>query len=104
MRFDILTIFPKMFDSYCDESMVKRAKAKNILDINIHDIRALSTKRHGKVDAIPYGGGPGMVMTPQPLYDAIMHAKKLNKGPVIYMSPRGKLLTHKKAQKLAKQK
>lgn len=104
MRFDILTIFPKMFDSYCDESMVKRAKAKNILDINIHDIRAFSTERHGKVDAIPYGGGPGMVMTPQPLYDAIMHAKKLNKGPVIYMSPRGKLLTHKKAQKLAKQK
>lgn len=101
MRFDILTIFPGMFSSYCDESMVKRAKAKNILDIEIHDIRKFSTERHGKVDAIPYGGGPGMVMTPQPLYDAIMHAKTLNSGPVIYMSPRGKLLTHKKAQKLA---
>lgn len=102
MRFDILTIFPGMFDSYCNESMVKRAKAKGIIDIEIHDIRKFSTERHGKVDAIPYGGGPGMVMTPQPLYDAIMHAKTLNPGPVIYMSPRGKLLTHKKAQKLAK--
>lgn len=103
MRFDILTIFPGMFSSYCDESMVKRAKAKNILDIEIHDIRKFSTERHGKVDAIPYGGGPGMVMTPQPLYDAIMHAKTLNKGRVIYLSPRGKLLTHKKAQRLAKE-
>ncbi len=102
MRFDILTIFPGMFDSYCNESMVKRAKAKGIIEIAIHDIRKFSAERHGKVDAIPYGGGPGMVMTPQPLYDAIMHAKTLNKGPVIYMSPRGNLLTHKKAQKLAK--
>lgn len=102
MRFDILTIFPGMFSSYCDESMVKRAKAKGILEVHIHDIRKFSTERHGKVDAIPYGGGPGMVMTPQPLYDAIMHVKALNSGPVIYMSPRGKLLTHKKAQKLAK--
>ncbi len=104
MRFDILTIFPGMFDSYCNESMVKRARAKKIIEIHIHDIRKFSTERHGKVDAIPYGGGPGMVMTPQPLYDAIMHAKKLNKGPVIYLSPRGKLLTHKKAQKLAQNK
>ncbi len=102
MRFDILTIFPGMFDSYCNESMVKRARAKKIIDIHIHDIRKFSKDRNSKVDAIPYGGGPGMVMTPQPLYDAIMHAKKLNKGPVIYLSPRGKLLTHKKAQKLAK--
>ena len=102
MRFDILSIFPAIFDSYLNESMFKRAKAKNLLDIEVHDIRKFSKDRHQKVDAIPYGGGPGMVMTPQPLYDAIMHAKKLNKGPVIYLSPRGKMLTHKKAQSLAK--
>lgn len=101
MKFDILTIFPSIFDSYLNESMFKRAKAKNILDIEIHDIRKFSQDRHQKVDAIPYGGGPGMVMTPQPLYDAIMHAKKCNKGPVIYLSPKGKTLTHKKAQQLA---
>jgi tRNA (guanine37-N1)-methyltransferase len=101
MRFDILTIFPEIFDSYLNESMFKRAKAKNILDIRIHDIRKFSKDRHKKVDAIPYGGGPGMVMTPQPLYDAIRHVQKQNKGPVMYLSPKGKTLTHKKAQLLA---
>lgn len=102
MRFDILSIFPDIFDSYLNESLIKRAKAKKILDIHIHDIRSFSKDRHKKVDAIPYGGGPGMVMTPQPLYDAIMEAKKHNKGPVIYLSPKGKTLTHAKAQSLAK--
>ena len=104
MRFDILSIFPDIFDSYLNESLIKRAKAQKILKIEIHDIRKFSKDRHHKVDAIPYGGGPGMLMTPQPLYDAIMHAKKKNKGPVIYLSPRGKTLTNKKAQALAKKK
>lgn len=92
-----------MFDSYLGESMIKRAISRNILEIKIHDIRKFSKDRHKKVDNIPYGGGPGMIMTPQPLYDAIQHAKKQNpKAQIIYLSPAGKLLTHKKAQKLAK--
>lgn len=103
MRFDILTIFPHMLDSYLGESMIKRAVSRNLLKIKIHDIRSFSKDKHKKVDNIPYGGGPGMVMTPQPLYDAIQHVKKQNpKAPIIYLSPAGKLLTHKKAQKLAK--
>src|SRR3989339_893681 len=83
MRFDILTIFPKAFESYFNESMIKRAKAKKIIDIYVHDIRTFSKDKHKKVDHIPYGGGPGMVMTPQPIYDAIKYVKKFNKGPVL---------------------
>lgn len=103
MRFDILTIFPGMFDSYLNESMIKRARAKGLLEIHTHDIRSFSKERHKKVDAIPYGGGAGMVMTPQPLYDAIQYIKKQNpKAPIIYLTPAGKIFTHKIAQRLAK--
>lgn len=102
MRFDILTIFPAIFDSYFNESIIKRAVASKKIEIHIHDIRKFSKDKHKKVDDIPYGGGPGMVMTPQPIYDCIKHVKKSNKGPVIYMSPRGKTLTQNYARTLLK--
>lgn len=102
MRFDILTIFPKAFDSYLDESIIKRAIKKKLIKIYIHDIRRFSKDKHKKVDDIPYGGGAGMVMTPQPLYDAITSVKKKNKGPVIYLTPQGKTFTQIKAEQLAK--
>lgn len=102
MRFDILTIFPSIFDSYFNESIIKRAIASKKIKIHIHDIRKFSKDKHKKVDDIPYGGGPGMVMTPQPIYDCIKHVKKSNKGPVIYMSPRGKTLTQNYARTLLK--
>jgi tRNA (guanine37-N1)-methyltransferase len=100
MRFDLLTIFPEIFDSYLKESIIKRAIADKKVRIFIHDIRKFSKDRHHKVDAPPYGGGPGMVMAPQPIYDCIKHVKKLNKGPVVFMSPAGKIFTQKKAQRL----
>lgn len=102
MRFDILTIFPHTFDSYLNESIIKRAKAKKLIKIFIHDIRKFSKERHKKVDDIPYGGGAGMVMTPQPLHDAITSIKKKNKGLVIFLTPAGKTFTQIKAEKLAK--
>ena len=101
MRFDILTIFPQIFSSYFQESIIKRALENKKIEIFIHDIRQFSKDKHKKVDAPPYGGGPGMVMMPQPLYDCIEHVKKANKGPVLYMSPRGKVLTQKRVLKLA---
>ena len=64
MRFDILTIFPQMFDSYLNESILKRAQQKKIIEIHIHDIRPFSQDKHKKVDDLPFGGGAGMVMTP----------------------------------------
>lgn len=102
MRFDILTIFPEIFNSYFEESIIKRAIKNKLIEIHIHDIRKFSKDKHKKVDDIPFGGGAGMVMTPQPLYDAIKHVKKLNKGPVIFMSPRGKTFVQKKAEDLSK--
>jgi len=102
MRFDLLTIFPEIFSSYLKESIIKRAVEDGKLKIVVHDIRKFSKDRHHKVDAPPYGGGPGMVMTPQPVYDCIKHVKKYNKGPVIYLSPGGTMLTRVKAEKLYK--
>lgn len=102
MRFDLLTIFPQIFESYLKESIIKRALGSRKIQILVHDIRKFSKDRHHKVDAPPYGGGPGMVMTPQPLYDCIMEVKKSNKGPVIYLSPKGKILTQNYAEKIVR--
>ncbi len=99
MRFDLLTIFPEIFNSYLKESIVKRGLESGKIEIYIHDIRKFSKDKHRKVDAPPYGGGPGMVMMPQPLYDCIKSVKKMNKGPVIYLSPKGKTFTQNFAEK-----
>jgi tRNA (guanine37-N1)-methyltransferase len=101
MRFDILTIFPQIFDSYIKESIIKRALESKKIEIHIHDIRKFSKDKHKKVDALPYGGGPGMVMTPQPIFDCITAVKKKNKGPVIYLSPKGKIFTQAAAKNFA---
>jgi tRNA (guanine37-N1)-methyltransferase len=102
MKIDILTIFPKMFESYFDEGMIRKAREQKLLEINIYDIRTFTKDKWGKVDDTPFGGGAGMLMTPQPIYDAIQHLKKNNQGPVIYMSPKGKNLTHSKSRNLSK--
>ena len=102
MVFDILTIFPNLCEGYLQDSVISREIKKKVIKVRLHDIRKFSKERHKKVDDTPYGGGPGMVMTPQPIFDCVRAVKKKNKGPVIYMSPKGKLLTHKMAQRLAK--
>lgn len=102
MRFDIITIFPEIFDSYFNESIIKRARQKNLVEIFIHDLRKFSKDKHKKVDDIPFGGGAGMVMTPQPLYDAIMAIKKKNRGPVVYLTPQGKKLSQIYCEQLSK--
>lgn len=104
MRFDILTIFPQIFNSYLKESIIKRAIQKKLIKIAIHDIRKFSKDKHQKVDDIPYGGGAGMVMTPQPLYDAITYVKTLNKGPVVFLTPHGPTFTQVKAETLSRKK
>ncbi len=101
-RFDLLTIFPEIFHSYLNESIIKRALEKNLIEIVVHDIRTYSKDRHHKVDGSPYGGGPGMVMMAQPIYDCIQAVRKLNSGPVIYLSPRGKMFNQRYAEKLVK--
>lgn len=103
MRVDILTLFPEMFQIF-DYSIIGRAVDKGIVDINAHNIRSYSLNKHKKVDDYPYGGGAGMVMTPQPIVDSIRAVQDLNKGPVIFLGPRGEKFTQDIAKKLSKEK
>ena len=101
MKIDILTLFPEMFKAL-DESLLGRAQKNGILKISVKDIRSFSKDKHKKADDKPFGGGAGMVMKPEPVYDAI---KSCGKAPyVIYMSPQGKTLNNDIVRKIAKRK
>lgn len=89
MRFDILTIFPYIFDSYFQESILRIAQEKQKIEIHIHDIRAYTKNKHKKTDDLPYGGGPGMVMMVQPIYDCLKAIPRLEKSRVIMFDPGG---------------
>ncbi|HBI33759.1 MAG TPA: tRNA (guanosine(37)-N1)-methyltransferase TrmD [Candidatus Moranbacteria bacterium] len=102
MRFDIITIFPKIFDSYFGESIVKRAKEKGIVEINVHNLRDYSTNKHHNVDDTPYGGGAGMVMQVEPIYRAVADIQKANlKTRTILFSAKGKRYKQKDAKRLS---
>ena len=102
MKFDVLTLFPEMFEPL-NSSIIGRAKEKNLIEINLINIRDFSKDKHKKVDDTPYGGGAGMVMMPDVVYDAYKSVEDKN-AKVIYMSPQGKKLTQKKVEELAKNK
>ena len=103
MRIDILTLFPEMCSSVYSQSIIGRALNKNILEIYSHNIRDYSTDKHKNVDDTPYGGGMGMLMKAQPIYDCFNDVKsKCKTTPhVIYLSPQGQILTQKKAIELS---
>lgn len=105
MRFDVLTLFPEMFDSI-KTSIIGRAVNNQILELNLINFRDYSTDRLKHVDDTPYGGGAGMVIKPQPIYDAYQSiVKDLDYKPkVIYMSPRGKIFNQEMARELSKEK
>lgn len=105
MRFDIITIFPHIFDSYLHESMIKRGQTKGLVDIRIHDLRKFTHDRHKKVDDRPYGGGPGMVLKLEPLVRAVSSLKlkiKNKKLKIILFSANGKQFNAKTAAEWAK--
>ncbi|NBI06847.1 tRNA (guanosine(37)-N1)-methyltransferase TrmD [Senegalia massiliensis] len=102
MKIDVLTLFPSMFTSVLDESIIGRAKDNDIVDINYIDIRSFSNNKHKKVDDYPYGGGPGMVMKPEPIYRAIQSVKEDN-SRVIYLSPKGKVFNQGLANDFSKE-
>jgi len=104
MRIDVISIFPKMFDPILKESIIKRAIIKKKVTIKVHDLRQYTNDKHKKVDDRPFGGGPGMLMTPQPLFDAVKKVRGRRKSKVIFMCPSGKSLTQKKAKQLSKEK
>ena len=101
MKFDVLTLFPEMFKPL-DESIIGKAKEKELIEINLINIRDFSKDKHKKVDDTPYGGGAGMVMMPDVVFDAYKSIQDKN-AKVIYMSPQGQKLTQKKVEELAKQ-
>lgn len=106
MRFDIITIFPKILDSYFNESLFKRAKKNKLFEIHPHDLRSFTSDKHRKVDDSPYGGGPGMVMKFEPIQKAVhaikRRATRKEKSRVILFSTRGKKFDEKAAQRLSK--
>ena len=101
MKFDVLTLFPEMFNCL-NESIIGRAVEKEQININLVNIRDFSTNKHKKVDDTPYGGGAGMVMMPDVVYSAY-NSVKTDNAKVIYMSPQGKTLNQIKVEQLAKE-
>ncbi len=101
MKFDILTLFPEMFKPL-EDSIIGRAKENKIIDINLVNIRDFSTDKHKHVDDTPYGGGAGMVMKPDVVYDAYKSVASKN-AKVVYLTPQGKTLNQKKVEELAKE-
>lgn len=103
MKIDILTLFPEMFQNFKTESIIKRAIEKGLVEINIIDFRKYSKDPHQKVDDTPYGGGSGMVLMCQPIYDCIESIKTEN-SKVIMLTPDGTLYKQKIAYDLAQEK
>jgi len=105
MNYNIITIFPSMFDSYFNESIIKRAQDKGIINIKTHALRDFTTDKHKTVDDTPYSGGAGMVMMIEPLYKAIDHATRntqhVTKSKIILLSAKGRRWTQQVAQEFA---
>ena len=103
MRIDIMTLFPQMCEAVMSESIIGRARNAGKVEINFHQIRDFAINRHNQVDDTPYGGGAGMLMMPQPIYDCFMKVcgETENRPHLIYMSPCGKTLTQERVKELA---
>ena len=103
MKFDIVTIFPRMIDAGLGEGVVGRARERGLLDIAVHNLRDFTTDRHHVVDDVPFGGGPGMVMKPEPLFaamDAIV-ARRGEPGAVLLLTPAGRPFSQREARRFA---
>ena len=102
MKFDIVTIFPRMIDAGLAEGVVSRGIAQGLLDIRVHDLRDHTTDRHRTVDDAPYGGGPGMVMKPEPLVRSVEHIRATRGAPdaVVLLTPQGRRFSQAEAVRL----
>ncbi|KMK77188.1 tRNA (guanosine(37)-N1)-methyltransferase TrmD [Alkalihalobacillus pseudalcaliphilus] len=106
MKIDILTLFPEMFPGVFGSSILKHAQEKELVSINVVDFRTYADNKHHKVDDYPYGGGAGMVLRPQPIFDAVadLEHNSSEKPRVVLLCPQGKTFTQKKAEELAQEK
>lgn len=104
MRIDVLTLFPEMFSGVLGSSILKKAAEKNAVTYHVTNFRDFSDDKHRTVDDYPYGGGAGMILKPQPIFDAVDHVRKKNKAPrVLLMCPQGEAFGQKKAEELSKE-
>jgi tRNA (guanine37-N1)-methyltransferase len=103
MKFDVVTIFPRMFDASLREGIVGRGIQAGLVDVAVHNLRDFTTERHRVVDDVPYGGGPGMILKPEPLFRAVdqIRASRGMPGAVVLTSPQGRLLTQTEGSRLA---
>ena len=102
MKFDIITIFPNVVQEYINTGILRIAQEKDIIDINVHDLRDWTNDKHKTVDDTPYGGGPGMVMKVEPIFNALKDLKKGN-TKVLITTPKGEKLTQSKLEEFSKQ-
>lgn len=100
MKIDVLTLFPAMFAGPLDESIIKRARKNGLLELQIHDLRKWTHDRHKTVDDRPFGGGPGMLMKPEPLFEAVEELRRTN-TKVILLSPSGRKFSQTIARELS---
>ena len=103
MRFDVVTILPAMFDPVFQQGVVGRARERGVVELHAHDLRAFTHDRHRQVDDTPFGGGPGMVMKPEPVIEAVETIRRENPGPVIITEPWGERLNQRLAAELSAQ-
>ena len=102
MRFDILTLFPAIFDGYLGQSLLKKAIDAGLVDVELHDIRQWSRDKHHKVDDRPFGGGPGMILQVEPVVECVEAVQQLAApGHLVTLSPRGRTLNQKVVEELA---
>lgn len=103
MKFDIITIFPTMVDAAMSEGIIGRARSRGLLDVAVHNLRRFTSDRHHVVDDVPFGGGPGMVLKPEPLVTAVegIRAERGEPGAVVLTSPAGRPFTQVEAKRLA---
>lgn len=103
IRFDVLTLFPEMFGGFLQSSIIHKAREKGLITTNVVNFRDYATDRHRTVDDVPYGGGGGMVLKPEPLFRAVDDLTQgLPRPPILLMSPQGETFTQKKAEQLAR--
>jgi tRNA (guanine37-N1)-methyltransferase len=106
MKIHIVTAFPRFFENPLDESMMKRARQRGLVQMHVHDLRDFTTDKHRSVDDYPYGGGPGMIMKPEPFFACVDHLRAqpdLSAARVILLSPQGETFSQKKATELAQE-
>ena len=104
MKFDVVTIFPRMVIAGLAEGVVSRGIARGLLDVAVHDLRDHTTDRHRTVDDVPYGGGPGMVMKPEPLARAVedIRTRRGNPEAVVLLTPQGRSFTQQEAVRMSR--